>query len=95
MGNDSSHLPTTKDVPEADAFGGSNLAAKQQYLDDNHLEDALSMENFEELGTAMRKFFSEGIPAGLKSVKETLTPGFVRRFQNKKIHAQEVEDRER
>jgi hypothetical protein len=87
----------TKGPPEVDAFGGSNLEAKQKYVED-HYDGSLSIENLEELGDAMRKFFSEDLPAGtrsaMKSVKETLTPGFIRRFQNKKIHAQEVEDRE-
>lgn len=53
----------------------------------------------EELGTAVRKLFREDIPVAAKgalnNAVKSLTPGFIQRFQNKKIHVQEVEDKER
>lgn len=92
-----SFIPAVKGPPQVDAFSGSNLEAKQKYADE-HLEEGLSLDNVEELGEVVKKFFSEDIPAGarnaMKNLKDTFTPGFLRRFQNKKVHAKEVEDRE-
>ena len=86
-----------KGFGDADPFSGSNLHAKQQYVDD-HMPDGFNIEDMEELGTVMRKFFSEDLPTGtvnaLKGVASALTPGFIRRYKNTKIHAKEVEDRD-
>lgn len=86
-----------KGFEDADPFGGSNLQAKQKYVDDN-VQDGFNVEDMEELGTVMRKFFSEDLPTGtinaLKGVASALTPGFIRRYKNTKIHAKEVEDRD-
>lgn len=92
-----SGFAATKPPPEVDAFGGSSLEAKQKFIEDNY-DNTFSLENMEDLGTVMQKFFREDLPATTKkafdTVTDALTPGFVRRFKNKKIHAKEVEDRD-
>ena len=83
--------------PEVDTFGGSNLEAKQKFVD-TYYDSSFTMENVEDLGSTIGKFFRQDIPSGTKkafnSITEALTPGFVRRFRNKKIYTEEVEDRD-
>ena len=83
---------------EMGSFGVNNLEAKQQKVAE-YYENNFTSENMDELGTAVRKLFREDIPVAAKgalnSAVKSMTPGFIQRFQNKKIYAQEVVDKER
>jgi hypothetical protein len=95
--SNNSFSASKKVATESDAFGGSNLAAKQKVVED-YYDNNVTLENVEEFNTVVKKFFREDIPAGatsaLKAVAETLTPGFIRRFNNKKIYIKEIEERD-
>jgi len=55
--------------------------------------------NVDELKGLMVKLVQEDIPAAAKETFKTVvrgvTPGFIQRFQNRKIHVQDVEEKER
>ena len=95
--NHMSFMSAAPAPPTADTFGGSNLEAKRKFVDD-YYESTITMENVEELGGVVRKFLREDLPNAAKGTVKTvvngLTPGFIKRFRNKKIYAQEVEERE-
>lgn len=80
---------------EMGAFGVNNFAAKQQKLDD-YYDNTM---NVDELKGLMVKLVQEDIPAAAKETFKTVvrgvTPGFIQRFQNRKIHVQDVEEKER
>ncbi len=80
------------------SFGVNNLEAKQQKVAE-YYENNITSENMDELGAAVRKLFREDIPVAAKgalnNAVKSMTPGFIQRFQNKKIYAQEVVDKER
>lgn len=82
---------------ESGGFGVNNYEAKQKAVAD-YYENTVTMENLEEVGGLLRKLIREDIPAvarnTAKAVVVGLTPGFIKRFQNKKIHIKEVEERE-
>lgn len=82
---------------DSTSFGVNNYQAKQKAVSD-YYENTVTMENMEELGGVLRKLVREDIPAvarnTAKVVVSGLTPGFIKRFQNKKIHIKEVEERE-
>lgn len=83
---------------EMGAFGVNNFAAKQQQVD-AYYDNNMTLENLDEVKAMMAKLFREDIPAAAKgtfnSVVKGVTPGFIQRFQNRKIHVQDVEDKER
>ena len=78
-------------------FGVSNFQAKKQAVD-QYYENNITAENVNQAVGALRRFVGEDVPAVAKEylggVVAVLTPGFVKRFQDKKIHIKEVEDRE-
>lgn len=80
---------------EMGAFGVNNFASKQQKMEE-YYDNNMSAD---ELKLMMRKLVQEDIPAAaketFKSVVRGVTPGFIQRFQNRKIHVQDVEDKER
>ena len=75
----------------------SNFASKKQLID-KAKEASGGISDLDDAGGQMLKLLSDDIPKYLrntfKAVRKGVIPDFYVRFQNKKIHAKLVEDKE-
>ena len=81
---------------ENEGWGENNLQKKLLLMEDE--KDNLNFDDLEEMGGALVQFFSKDLPvytkAAFEGFKRGITPGFIVRMQNKKIHMKEANDKE-
>lgn len=82
---------------EGATFGTNNYEKKAEIID-NH-EEGYTLDDVAQVGGYLNKFMREGLPkaasTAVRTVVETVTPGFVRRMKNAKIFAKTVIENER
>lgn len=74
---------------ESLSFGANNLRKKIDTIDDAK-EKEVGLDKAQELVT---EIFDETVKAaivGIEFAKKAFTPGFITRYQNKKIHEQKI-----
>lgn len=91
-------MPEVSSQEPSASYGVSNLDRKTQMVDD--LDNmVINMDNVAELGDKMKLFFTRDMlnntKKALNVVKSGLTPGFIKRYNAKKVHIEKIEDRER
>lgn len=76
-------------------FGTNNFDAKREVIDKLD-DDLFTVDNVKELGSVLKKFVTSDVPRGaratLESVRWGLTPSFIKRLNQRKIHVQYLED---
>ncbi len=77
------------------AFGANNYEKKMEQMEKME-EEMFTMDNVMEVGSFFRKFVREDVPKGavmaFKNFKSSVTPSFIKRMNNRKIHLKYVEE---
>ncbi len=78
-------------------FGANNYEEKMQMMDKMD-DNRITVDNIVELGSIMKKLVTQDGPKKavetFKAVKTAVTPGFIKRLNNRKIHVKYVEEAE-
>lgn len=89
--------PTLAAMGSESNFGANNYEEKMQMMDKAN-DGRITMDNVVELGNVFKKLVTDDGPKKaietLKAVKSAVTPGFIKRMNNKKIHIKYVEEAE-
>lgn len=76
-------------------FGANNYEKKMEQMEKMD-EEMFTMDNMMEIGSYLKKFVKEDVPKGavkaFLNLKTSVTPAFIKRMNNRKIHLKYVDD---
>lgn len=93
MSEKSSARSSDKGDDSASNFGVSNLK-RRQALAEKYYSAEVSVDNATEISATLFKTLQHDVPNAIKAMKRRLAPGFIKRFNAKKVHIKDIEESE-